>query len=90
MSEIIKEKANAARKQLIPIKSSDRYRKEIDSFRDWQRDIKVHNIDEDVILAYVSQLVSSIVCYTDRIHNKRFPFSLRNMSRHQFGQNYRC
>lgn len=58
----IKEKADAARLKLIPNKSADRYRKELELFKHWEQTNGVVEISEDVILAYVSELVSISVC----------------------------
>ncbi|CAH1377420.1 hypothetical protein MTP99_018813 [Tenebrio molitor] len=56
MSVILKEKADALRKKLILQKSGERYHKEMEIFRNWRQINGVDKIDEDVILAYVSEL----------------------------------
>jgi hypothetical protein len=64
MSVILKEKADALRKKLILQKSGERYHKEMEIFRNWRQINGVDKIDEDVILAYVSELVSLEVSVT--------------------------
>jgi hypothetical protein len=61
MSVILKEKADAARKRE---KSGERYHKEMEIFRNWRQINGVDKIDEDVILAYVSEFVSLEVSVT--------------------------
>jgi hypothetical protein len=51
MSVILKEKADAARKKLIPKKSGERYHKEIEIFTNRRNINRVDKIDEDVMLA---------------------------------------
>jgi hypothetical protein len=56
----IKEEAEAARLKLIPAKSSERYEKEMKIFKEWSKNKYISEVDENVILAYVSELVSFI------------------------------
>ena len=60
----MKEQAEEARKKLVPNKSADRYQKEYEIFKNWQQTNNVTEVDEDVILAYVSEFVSDNVCCT--------------------------
>ncbi|KAJ3616203.1 hypothetical protein MTP99_004871 [Tenebrio molitor] len=56
MIVILKQKADAGRKKLIPEKSGERYHKEMEIFRNWRQINGAEKIDEDVMLAYVSEL----------------------------------
>jgi hypothetical protein len=64
MIVILKQKADAGRKKLIPEKSGERYHKEMEIFRNWRQINGAEKIDEDVMLAYVSELVSLEVSIT--------------------------
>jgi hypothetical protein len=64
MIVILKQKADAGRKKLIPEKSGERYHKEMEIFRNWRQINGAEKIDEDVMLAYVSELVSLEVSVT--------------------------
>ncbi|KAJ3651495.1 hypothetical protein Zmor_017530 [Zophobas morio] len=55
MSKTMKEQAEEARKKLVPNKSADRYQKEYEIFKNWQQTNNVTEVDEDVILADVSE-----------------------------------
>lgn len=55
--EILKKSSEAAGK-LIPTKSADRYKKEYELFNEWKRVNQVQTINEDVMLAYMLDLVS--------------------------------
>ena len=57
----IKEKADAARLKLIPNKSANRYKKELGTFKQWEQTNEATGITEDVMLAYVSELITFYV-----------------------------
>lgn len=58
-SEEILEKSKAATAKLIPLKSEERYNKEYKVFNEWRRQHEVKIIDEEALLAYLHDLVSS-------------------------------
>lgn len=58
-NEILLKSAEATEK-LIPTKSTDRYNKEYQHFCEWEKVYQVDKIDEDVMLAYFLDVVSTI------------------------------
>ena len=57
MSENIQQKADAARKPLIPTKLSERYLKEMEIFSNWRQHNGVENIEENVCYDFLTTLV---------------------------------
>ena len=54
----ISDKCNEAKGQLIPSKSKERYEKEYQEFCSWKAVNGVKEVSEDVLLAYMLDLVS--------------------------------
>jgi hypothetical protein len=50
MIVILKQKADAGRKKLIPEKSGERYHKEMEIFRNWRQINGAEKIDENVVV----------------------------------------
>lgn len=50
-------RARQADGKLIPEKSRQRYQKEFELFKKWQKENHVKSVCEDVIMAYIDELV---------------------------------